>query len=385
MSRIRVGMIQDDWWPRTGGGPVHVRELSKALVAEYDCKVDVYTRRLAGTDGKRFTDTEHLADGDVTVHRLGPCTDYWSPVGRASSLVTPILPVLRGNHDLIHGHAFLPAFPTKISSTLARLPSVFTVHGTALTLNIRNDPRTLRTLKRRIERQFLFGFDYDHVISVNQEHVPLLERFQSNVSCIPNGVDVDRFTVDESKVDGRIMYLGRLDPKKRISDLISAFGHIATDYPDTELMIVGEGPEEDKLKKAAAEMGVADRVTFTGRVEEADVPRYYASAELFVLPSAWEGHPLTLLEAWASARPVIASGVDGIAEFVDHLETGYLVEPGNQSDLADALRYALDHPREARGWGEAGRNRVAQRFSWERAARRTWRIYERVLGRSDSP
>jgi len=379
MTGLRVAMIQDDWWPRTGGGPVHVRELSKALVAEYDCEIDIYTRRLIGSDGERFTEEEYLAGGDITIHRLGPCTDYWNPIGRVTSMVTPIIPVLRGHYDIIHGHAFLPALPTKVTSMVGRTPSVFTVHGTALTSSMDSDPRTMKKLKRRIEREFLFGFDYDHVISVNEEHVPLLERSQSNVSCIPNGVDIDRFDVDEPSIDGRILYLGRLGPKKRVSDLILAFDRISEEYPDAELVIVGEGPLEDELHRLAEGTDATDRIVFTGRIDDTDIPRSYASAELFVLPSAWEGHPLTLLEAWAASRPVIASDVDGIAEFVDHEETGYLVEPGDPAGLADALRYALDHPEETRKWGEAGRERAEKEYSWKHAARRTWRVYEGLV------
>ena len=379
MRRLRVAMIQDDWWPRTGGGPVHVRELSEALATEFDCEVDVYTRSLRGSDGEAFTGTEYLAGGAVTVRRLGPCTDYWDGLGRASSLVSPILPVLRGSYDLVHGHTFLPAFPTEVTSVLGRIPSVFTVHGTALTSGVGHDTSGLARVKRLVERQFLLGFDYDHVISVNEEHVPLLAGAQSSVSCIPNGVDLDRFDVAEPQVDGRIVFIGRLAPKKRVSDLIRAFERIAADYPDAELVVVGEGPLGEELRELAADLGVAGRVTFTGRVEESEIPRYYASAELFVLPSVWEGHPLTLLEAWAAGRPVIATDVEGLAEFVDHRETGYLVSPRDPEGLADALRYALDHPDETRGWGENARQRAEREFSWETAARRTRRIYDRVV------
>ena len=372
-------MIQDDWWPRTGGGPVHVRELSKALATDYACEVDVYTRSLKSSDGEPFKETEHFADGAVTVHRLGPCTDYWDGVGRIASLVTPIPSVLRGGYDVVHGHTFLPAFPTKITATVGRTPSVFTVHGTALTSGVGHDTTGFAKIKRLIERQFLLGFDYDHVISVNQEHVPLLERSQSDVSCIPNGVDLDRFDVDVPRIDGRIVFLGRLAPKKRVSDLIRAFERVADDYPDAELVVVGEGPLSDELRSLAADLGVTDRVSFTGRVEEEEIPRYYASAELFVLPSVWEGHPLTLLEAWAAGRPVIASDVEGLAEFVDHQETGYLVEAKDPEALAEALGYAFDHPDEARGWGEAARELAESEFSWETAARRTRQIYDRVV------
>jgi len=370
-------MLQDDWWPRTGGGPVHVKKLSEALARTYDCEVDIYTRALK-KDGESYTNTEQLANGDVTVHRLGPCTEYWHPLGRATSVVTQLPSVIRGEYDVVHGHTFLPALPTKISSTFGEAASVFTVHGTALTSGVGRDTTALAKVKRLVEGQFILEFDYDHVISVNQEHIPLLESTHDSVSCIPNGVDLDRFENDTTPTPGRIVFLGRLAPKKRVSDLVRAFGRIKADYPEAELVVVGEGPRKEQLDSLTQDLGLTDRVEFTGRVAAEEIPRYYASAQLFVLPSVWEGHPLTLLEAWAAGCPVIATDVEGISEFVDHGETGYLVESENPPALADALRYALDNPEESHRWGRAARAKAEAEFSWDTAARRTRNIYDQI-------
>lgn len=372
-------MLQDEWRPRTGGGPVHVRELSKVLAREFCCEVDIFTRCLT-RDGEADTETTELAGGDVTVYRRGPCVGYWNPVGRCSSVVSPIPTVVANEYDIVHGHTFLPAIPTRVSSALGSAASVFTVHGTALTTGVGRDTTVLSKFKRIVERILVLEFDYDHVISVNGEHLSLLKRYHRAVSCIPNGVDPERFDIDEPRVDGRILFLGRLAPKKRVSDLIRAFDRITTGYPDAELVIVGEGPRKECLEALVADRGITGRVTFTGRVDTADVPRYYRSAELFVLPSVWEGHPLTVLEAWAAGCPVIASNVEGIAEFVDHGETGYLVAKRNPSELAEALRYALDNPQEAADWGEAGRQKVEVNFTWKKVGSRTREVYDRVTG-----
>lgn len=373
---MRIAMLQDDWWPRTGGGPVHVKEVSLALAEEFGHQVDIYTRALQ-KDGERFEKTEQFADGQVTLHRLAPCTEYWNPIGRVASMVTPLPHLLRGNYDVVHGHTFLPALPTRLSS-LTDAETVFTVHGTAITSGVGRDTSALADVKLRIEREFVLGFDYDHVISVNNEHVGLLSDYHESVSCIPNGVDLDRFAADVER--GRdVLFLGRLAPKKRVSDLIRAFAHIESDYPESDLVIVGTGPEEEQLVDLARELGIADRVSFRGRISDEEVANSYATAGVFVLPSVWEGHPLTLLEAWASGAPVIASDVEGIEEFLDHEETGYLVPPKSPGELADALTYTLDNPDEAARWGRNARRLVESEYSWEGVAERTDELYRRLV------
>ncbi|MFW6385469.1 MAG: glycosyltransferase family 4 protein, partial [Halodesulfurarchaeum sp.] len=373
---MRIAMLQDDWWPRTGGGPVHVRELSTALAREYGHEIDIYTRALE-KEGESYTDTEQFADGAVTLYRVGPCTEYWNPVGRVASMATP-LPKLRSReYDIVHGHTFLPALPTRLSPLLTDASTVFTVHGTALTSGVGRDTSRLAGVKRKIERLFVLSFDYDHVISVNNEHVGLLSEHHPDVSCIPNGVDLDRFSVDVERGDD-ILFLGRLAPKKRVSDLIRAFASIEHEVPDSDLVIVGTGPLEEDLKDLAADLGVDDRVVFEGRVSDDEVTRHYASAGVFALPSVWEGHPLTLLEAWAAGAPVVTTSVEGIEEFVEHDQTGYLVPPKSPDELAEGLRYALENREESLQWGQNGRSLVEAEYSWEGVAASTDALYREI-------
>ncbi len=369
-------MIQDDWWPRTGGGPVHVKELAIALAKHHGCTVDIYTRALE-QDGDQYTDTEQYQSGQVTVHRVGPCTEYWNPIGRVSSMITPIPQLLRGEYDVIHGHTFLPAVPTRLSGFLSRTPTVFTVHGTALTSGVGRDESALASVKRRIEKQFVLGFDYDSVISVNHEHVDLLETGHDDVWPIPNGVDLDRFNVDAER-GSDILFLGRLAPKKRVTDLIEAFASVESEFPESTLQIVGTGPKREELEAQVASLGIQERVSFEGRVSDEAIPGYYASAGVFVLPSVWEGHPLTLLEAWAASAPVVASAVEGIEEFVDHRETGYLVPSESPSELAEAIRFALTNRGEAQDWGKNARSLVEEEYSWKGVADRTYELYRKI-------
>ncbi|WP_228842290.1 glycosyltransferase family 4 protein [Halococcus agarilyticus] len=373
-------MLQDDWWPRIGGGPVHVRELSITLAEEFDHSIDIYTRALV-KDGTSHTEIQTFADGAVRLHRLKPSTEYWNAGGRVASMGSPIPHLLSEDFDIVHGHTFLPAVPTRAAGALTDAATVFTVHGTALTSRTGRDESALAPIKRRIERQFVLGFDYDHVISVNTEHIGLLDEHHTDVSCVPNGVDIDRFDVETEQRD-EILFLGRLAPKKRVSDLIEAYERVSDEFPETDLVIVGSGPKRSELDDLVGTLGISDRVHFEGRVSDEAIPRYYRRARLFVLPSVWEGHPLTLLEAWAAETPVVASDVEGIAEFVVHEETGYLVPSEAPNELADGLRHALSNRTTAERWATNAHELVESDYSWEGVAERTNQIYQRVVSSS---
>ena len=124
-------------------------------------------------------------------------------------------------------------------------------------------------------------------------------------------------------------------------------------------------------------LGIADRVLLLGHRD--DVPALLASCDVFVLPSLYEGLPLSVLEAMASARPVVATDVAGSNEVVRHAESGLLVPPADPRALADAIRRVLSDRVEAERLARAGRARVEREFSVERMVRGVEAVYDQVL------
>jgi glycosyltransferase involved in cell wall biosynthesis len=247
-----------------------------------------------------------------------------------------------------------------------------------LTTGVGYDTSGLESIKRRIERAFVLEFEYDQVISVNRDHLDLLAGSHEDVAFVPNGVNLDRFDIDSPPVEGRILFIGRLVPQKRVNDLIEAYSMIAEDVPESELVIVGTGPLKAELEELADELSVDDRIRFEGHVPDDAIPKYYASADVFVLPSVWEGHPLTLLEAWAAGTPVIATTAEGVAEFVEHERTGYLVSPHSPDDLSEAIRHVLENESLARTWADNAWRLAAEEYSWKGAAEKTDRLYRQI-------
>lgn len=155
------------------------------------------------------------------------------------------------------------------------------------------------------------------------------------------------------------IYVGRLDRQKGIEHLLHAAEIVIQEHPDWRLLIVGDGPERERVDSAIKSSApMRGRVLTTGRRD--DVPRLLKTCEHLVLPSLWEGMPNVVLEAMAAGRAVIATNVEGSEELVVPGETGSLVPPGDPVALAEALSKAASDPAAIRAMGAAARIRVGE-------------------------
>jgi glycosyltransferase involved in cell wall biosynthesis len=168
-----------------------------------------------------------------------------------------------------------------------------------------------------------------------------------------------------------------LAPEKGLNLFLKAAREVLNTRPETEFLIVGEGPQRPMLESQACELGIAHAVVFTGVLD--DMPDVYASMDIFVLPSLNEGLPLALLEAMAAGKPVVATRVGGVPGLVISERTGLLVETQNVTALRDSMLRLIDDPQLRHELGEAGQRLVAERFSAEKMAGNYLRMYRDII------
>jgi glycosyltransferase involved in cell wall biosynthesis len=199
-------------------------------------------------------------------------------------------------------------------------------------------------------------------------------------------VDVDVFKPDGPVAPRgdrrRIVSVGRFVPRKGFDVVVRALPAI----PDTELVIVGgpdesqldSDPEAARLLELAADLGVADRVRLYGSVAREDMPAILRSADVVACTPWYEPFGIVPLEAMACSVPVVASAVGGMLDTVVHDVTGRLVRPKSPPDVAAAINHLLHDDFLRQSLGAAGRDRAKARYSWDRIAADTLRIYERL-------
>lgn len=217
------------------------------------------------------------------------------------------------------------------------------------------------------------------------------ERFHGmspqTVAIIPGGYDASVIDAIHTRppIGSDVVYCGRLTWMKGLRELLSAFASLSKLHPTWRLWMVGDGPDSDRLMSLARELQIGHRVQFTGRLEPDLAPTIVAQAAIFVLPSYIESLPLSLIEAMALGRPVIATDVGGIGEHLVQSGTeGLLVRAKSPRSLAEALGALMRSPGLRVRMGAAARLRVAE-LTIDTLVASTQAFYQRIAqGRSAS-
>ena len=218
------------------------------------------------------------------------------------------------------------------------------------------------------------------VSNANKERLTALGLPEDMISVIPNGIELSMFnnTISTLRVHEagiQIVWVGRMVEVKGLVYLFSAMRIIVSDYPNSKLTLIGDGPLKNKLEWLAGEMSLTENITFIGYVKNTAVPQYLKEADIFVLPSLSEGFPVVIPEAMAAGKPIVASNVGGIPDAVTEGVTGFLVAPENAELLAEKIIYLIEHPEVRVSMGKAGRKKVEERFTWGKIAGRISEIY----------
>ena len=158
-----------------------------------------------------------------------------------------------------------------------------------------------------------------------------------------------------------LMCVARLTPQKGHRLLLTALQSVVRKIPTVQLLLIGDGPLRVELESLTSKLGLEGNVVFSGW--RTDAPNLLYGADLFVLPSLWEGFGLVLLEAMAASLAIVATRVGSISEIVLHDHTGLLVEPGNDDDLANAIITLMGSSHERARLGNQGRIRLEGEFS----------------------
>lgn len=366
---MRVLVVTHNYPPREGGITTHVVEVGRHLARRGDT-----VRFLVPPLG----DDLPVVDG-CDVRALWPVDGPWT------RLAATTWGVLTQSHrwapDVIYSsHWRNTGVATWLARMLASVSFVQAVHGTEITALVDGSAGwPFRVAFDRVVR------DAAGIIALGQTQTRMLRDLgvpEDRILTSPEGVHVERFTTPpreriselQSRLDlgdGPVLLtVGRVVPRKGHDTVIRALPAVARAHPDVCYLVVGRGPEEDRLRWLAKEYGVAKHVTFAGFLEDDEVVAAYHLADLLVLPNRKvngdiEGFGIAVLEAGACGKPAVVGDQHGPAEIVVDGETGRLIDSTDPDAVAEAIADLLAYPDCLAEMGKRARRRVLARYNYE--------------------
>lgn len=369
------------------GIDVAILELSRHL-SKLGHEVTILTG--AGEAGEEHRNIDGI--NIISVDFIGIMKRTWSPWGLdlLRQLAFPIATIKKNfsGFDIYHGHIYTSGLLANYLARKYKGKVVNTIHGSyhpfwntidnPLKANFyQTGERILAPLLARLSDVQIHtgGYFAEQVVSWG---VP-----QSKIKVIHNGVDLDTFNlrVKPAGFDKKTLVIftaRRLVRKNGVEYLIKAMKRVLREE-ECVLLIAGDGPEKTKLEALAERIDVSGNVTFLGLINHEQIPGYMALADIAVIPSIIEASSLFMLEAMAMQKPVIATRTGAIPEVITS-NTGILVEPMNEKEMAEKIKLLLKDEDMRTRIARNAYKYVTKNYSWEEVSRKTEMEYRRILG-----
>jgi glycosyltransferase involved in cell wall biosynthesis len=374
---LRIGLVYDALYPYvTGGAEKRYHELAVRLAERHE----VHYLTWHFWDGPN----EMVKDG-ITLHGVGRPPSFYGADGKrtvreAVAFSARLLPVLMRQHwDVIDCSAtpYLPLYAAWLGSRFTRTPLVATWHefwGEHWRDYLPRRPMVARVARALESGSRRLGDVTVPVSEFTARRMGLPAGDEGRI--VGNGVDLDAIRATRrstKRVD--VVFVGRLIDEKRVDLLLEAIHALATSFPELRCTVVGDGPERASLEGRAVRLGLAERVTFTGRIEGSRVYAAIKAAAVLVMPSIREGFGMTVAEAQACGTVpiVVRSPMSAASGLVRDGVDGMLCDPTTAS-MAEALARLLSDPARLASMSRLAR-RAGQQYDWDLLADRMEQIY----------
>jgi glycosyltransferase involved in cell wall biosynthesis len=299
--------------------------------------------------------------------------------------------------DVVCVHDWLGSIAGLVIKNEADIPVVFHAHSTEWGRSGGQGSEVVSHLEAAMAQSA------DRIITVSYAMQQDLIRHgwpQSKISMVWNGVDAERYNPrlcqqeEVQRVRERygipkdwnmLLFVGRLAWVKSVRNLLQAMPMVLKEYPNTKLVILGKGEEQMDIVETAGRLNIEDKVVYRfDFVTEEERILHYAASDVCIFPSIYEPFGIVSLEAMAMEKPVVV-GARGVVGFKEQVissgpdQNGMHVNGEDPSDIAWGIKETLKNPEKARNWGENGRKRVLEYFTWRKVAEETLKIYETLL------
>ena len=290
--------------------------------------------------------------------------------------------------DIIHSNNFSPALTGSIISFFTKLPHVTTIHDifSGFDKNFwkkwarqTNVSYTNAKLVPIFEKLIMKSrFDCIHTVSETTKRDIQQLGGEKRIFVIPNCIKNEE-QIKGDRNTSQFIYLGRLVFYKNIEIILRAFKIVSKEFPNSTLVIVGDGPHKEKLQELVRNLDIANNVTFTGYVTPLQKKKLLAESNALLFPSLIEGFGLVMLESFQQNTPVIVSDIAPMSEIIENKQTGLLIDPHKEEKWADAITNFIRNPQESERLGKNGKLILNTKYNQKLFYENLIKMYEYLL------
>jgi phosphatidylinositol alpha-mannosyltransferase len=368
---VKILIVSDIFYPHTGGVPEHMLYLWKNFNSfGHTAKI------LAPSFGKNYPYV------DENIVRMGRA--FKIPKNRSFSVLTfgitlpwKLRSFFQKEHfDVLHIHGHVAPVLPYLALKYSTAKNFITFHSAAESIfgYVLWEP-VLEQYFRKI----------DGLIAVSAVARDTVSKyFPGDYRIIPNGIDTERFCPDVEPIDElkkygpKILFVGRFEPRKGLKYLLQAFPLIIKQFPNAKLVVVGRGILEHYYRRYIEEH-IKDNVIFVGFVSPKDLPQYYASCDIYCSPATGaESFGIVLLEAMATAKPIVVSSIPGYHTVLEDGKEGLFFKACNPESLAEKIIMLLNDREKMKTMGQCGRQK-SLRYDWKAVSKQVLDFYTEKL------
>jgi glycosyltransferase involved in cell wall biosynthesis len=383
LMKICLTINSSPWSMFKGGGQLAVHHLACSLSDKGHEVHALYSK---------YTDEHFEVDVPYKIHwaQHHDFSTFNLNIFSYSKVLAPL--AVKEKFDVIHGNAEEACGVGNIAGKI-KAAYVFTSHApniptTGMLQGMAHPIRFLKSINTFLLRQAMD--EADRIVAFSQFSRELIVNGLGNacanrVEVIPPGIESSWFEVSRNKViPAQLLFWGRVEEEKGLTELFVALNNVAKKFPNAKLTLVGEGNRLQEYKSLVTDLGLSNRVEFTGWLNNQEIQTLAAKCSIGIFPSRIESFGLSVVEAMATGLPVIAASGGAVPEHIENGVTGTLVPVNNSDALADAINKALKNPQSSETMAIAAKPTVKQKFSWDRAADSMIKIYKNLCMKTSS-
>jgi glycosyltransferase involved in cell wall biosynthesis len=397
LETMNICFVTPEYFPISGGTGAYVYYLSQYL-QKLGHNVHVVARH--------SEDSEDIVDGVDVHYRKGKgnaVTRYWRFARSASMKIKELNEKI--GLDIIHANLpLVPSFAIPKESARALVCAVHSTWKGEAVVTKRDNPKNLNPNEKMMLRFNFMLRSYEKKLMSRSDALIAVSKYtfseltelygidEKKIYVIYNGVDINKFKPRVNKAELKrefsleekqkiVLFVGRLYHRKGLEILLNSIPPILQEFSDVKFAISGTGfkEKEESLRTLAKKLKIEEQVKFLGYVPDEKLPFLYSASDIFVLPAIYENFPFAILEAQATGLPVISTKVGGIPEFLTDNENGFLIDPGDPTQLTQKVLTLLQDQQLAKEMGMRGRKLIKDKLSWRLITSQVVGLYHKLL------